>query len=149
VSTYHGDPEPNVRLRQAISNEVIFTSQHPLEFIQRLEKGDNSILIGDLACREPRLVHAIYETICAGRQENDWIIKGELRTIDSIVDPLVEGVDLCAVGCRIDINGSLVSGEVLVECCVEDADNLGALVVYDRLVLFVPKDRNGKAINVK
>ena len=46
---------------------------------------------------------------------------------------------------RVDVDGCFVRGEELVECAVEDADDLGAFIVDNRLQLPVPQDWNGES----
>ena len=69
-----------------------------------------------------------------------------LLTVDTTVDPLVRRVDRLAVLFGINIDLGFVCGDKLVELRIEDSDDLGALVIHDRLVLLVPEHGDGEPI---
>ena len=69
-------------------------------------------------------------------------------TIDSIVNPIVDGVDFLAKFLGINVDLDLVSGDEIVELGIEDSDDLGALVIHDFLILLVPKQRNGESMGL-
>ena len=66
-------------------------------------------------------------------------------TIDSVVNPIINGVDFAAKFLGINVN---LGRDEIVELGVEHSDDLGAFVVHDRLVLLVPKDRNGEPVEL-
>lgn len=66
------------------------------------------------------------------------------RTVDGIIHPLVQAIDLCAEILRIEVECSLVRGELVVELAVEHPDDLRALVVDDLCRLLVPQHRDGE-----
>lgn len=67
-----------------------------------------------------------------------------IRTVDGIVHPFVHLVNLCAEPLGININCSLVLGQLVVKHSVKHPDNLGTLVVHDRLCLLVPEHRHSE-----
>ncbi len=66
------------------------------------------------------------------------------RTVDGVVHPLVDTVDLRAKRLRVEVDRSLVRGQLVVERSVEHADDLRALVVHDRRRLLVPQYGHGE-----
>lgn len=70
--------------------------------------------------------------------------KGKLvaLTVDVRVDQIVQRVDFGAVLLWVIVERSLLLLDELIESRVEDADNLRALVVDDRMQLLVPEDGN-------
>lgn len=70
--------------------------------------------------------------------------KGKLvaLTVDVRVDQIVQRVDFGAVLLWVIVERSLLLRDELIESRVEDADNLRALVVDDRMQLLVPEDGN-------
>lgn len=70
--------------------------------------------------------------------------KGKLvaLTVDVRVDQIVQRVDFGAVLLWVIVERSLLRRDELIESRVEDADNLRALVVDDRMQLLVPEDGN-------
>lgn len=63
--------------------------------------------------------------------------------IEHVVDPLVGVVYLRAMLGGVEVKGGIFGK--LVKLGIEHADNLGAFVVDDRLVLGVPQDGHGEA----
>ena len=70
----------------------------------------------------------------------------ERPTIDGAVNPVVGAVDFLTKLRGININIGLVRGDEIVELGIEDSDDLGTLIVHDRLILLVPKDRDGEPV---
>ena len=68
-----------------------------------------------------------------------------MRTVDGVVHPLVELIDLLAEGLGIEVDLSLIRRELVIERCVEHADDLGALVVHNCLLLLVPEHGHGES----
>jgi len=112
-----GDPKPDVGFGQDTSNEIVFSGQHLLKPIKRIEKWHDGFLVCLLRRCKSRLVHPI---------------------VDSIIYPFIDGIDFSLVRLRIDIQSSLVFWDDVIESRVEDANDVGTLIVHDRVVLLVP-----------
>ena len=67
------------------------------------------------------------------------------QTVYARVNPFIHRVYLGVQFFWIIIEGRLVRGQELVESRVEEADNLGAFIVYDSIELFIPKDGDGES----
>ena len=62
----------------------------------------------------------------------------KIPTIDGVVNPVVGAVDILTKVLGIDVDLGLVSGEEIIELGIEHSDDLGALIVHDRVILLVP-----------
>ena len=67
-----------------------------------------------------------------------------MRTVHGVVHPFVDRIDLLTVLLRVDIDGRLFGGKQVVKSCIENADDLGAFVVDDRVCFLVPENRDGE-----
>lgn len=74
---------------------------------------------------------------------------GEAGLVDAVVDvvvgPFVGGFDLRLEGFGEEVDVFVLLVDEVVEFGVEHADDLGGFVGHDRVVLFVPEGRHGKA----
>ena len=59
IEAYDSNIESDVRFRELVAHEVLFTFEDGLDFIERFEKNLYSCLIGCLCCRESGFVDAI------------------------------------------------------------------------------------------
>lgn len=121
--THESSEEPDVRLGELVArNELLPAVQNFLELVEALEERYDVALVRLLSRREPALVHAV---------------------VDRVVDPVGLRIDLGASGLGVEVDGGELLGEEGVEGGVEEADDLGRLVVDDRLSLLVPDDGDG------
>jgi len=123
IETDDSDPKPNVCLGQLIPDDGFLALEYLFDLVQGLEHWKHGSLVCFSAVCEASLVNSI---------------------VDSVVNPIINGVDFAAKFLGIDVNLGLVGRDEIVELGVEHSDDLGAFVVHDRLVLLVPKDRNGE-----
>lgn len=65
-------------------------------------------------------------------------------TVDVGIDPFIKLVDTRSELFGVEIEGSFIGGNKVIEGRVEHADDLRRFVVYDGLELFVPEDGDGK-----
>mmetsp|Transcript_20832 Transcript_20832/g.45647 ORF Transcript_20832/g.45647 Transcript_20832/m.45647 type:complete len:311 (+) Transcript_20832:305-1237(+) len=112
--------EADVRLRESGARQVPPSGQMLLCPIHGRIKVPLRLVVRLLRRREPALVHAIVD----------------------LVRPKVNLVNDWAEGLRVEVQGG-IRGK-LVEVGVEEANDLGALVVHDRPLLLVPQ--NGHAV---
>lgn len=68
------------------------------------------------------------------------------RTVDVVVDPGVNVVDLCPEGRWVKVDCGLLRGDEVVEFRVKHADDFGALVVHDGLQLLIKQHRDGEPV---
>jgi len=139
------DKEPDIRLCQCIADEIVLAGQHLLEAVQTVKERVHRLVVRLLRSREPGLVYAIWKKSGRDQLNERWAYRKEtLRTVHGIVHPCVDRVDLLAVLLRVDIDGRFFGGKQVVEGGVEDADDVGAFVVDDRVRLLVPENRDGE-----
>lgn len=68
------------------------------------------------------------------------------RTVDRIIYPCIELVDLSVQCLRVDIEALRVAvRELIVECGVQNANNLCALIIDNSRVLLIPQNRDSEA----
>ena len=70
------------------------------------------------------------------------------RTVDAVIYPLVQSVDIPAQRRGIEIELRFIVREDRVKLRVEDADDLRRLVVHDRVLLLVPEHGHGEPARV-
>lgn len=66
------------------------------------------------------------------------------RTINGVVNPIVDGVNFLTKFLGINVDLGPVGRDEVVELGIEHSDYLGTLVIHDRLVLLIPKDGNSE-----
>ena len=147
VESNDSGKKSNVRLGQFPANQVLFALEHLLESIQRLEQRSDRRLVCSRLRSEPR---SICESTRSSISFPLVVMMNRLThtVIDGIVDPLVRSVDLSLEISGVEVDLREFGGEEGVEARVEHSDDVGRLVGDDRLVLLVPKDRNGESVIV-
>jgi len=115
------DPKPDVSFCELITDEEFLALERLFDLVQGLEHFINCSLICFGAARKTGLVNAV---------------------IDSIVNPIVNGVDFLTKFLGINVDFGLINGDKIVELRIEDSDDLGALVIHDFLIFLVPEHRN-------
>jgi len=124
IKAYQSAEQPPVRLRDGVSDQVTVLRQDLLNLVERVEDIAKGLLVGRLGGGKAGSIDAV---------------------IDVRVDQLVEAVDLGTQALRIVVSARV--GKV-IECRVENANNLRRLIVDDRLALFVPENRDAHAARI-
>jgi len=73
------------------------------------------------------------------------LISDKNRTVDGVINPFINGINFSAEGLRVDIYGSFIYWDNIIEGRVEDANDLGTFVIDDCVALLVPKDRDAES----
>lgn len=84
-------------------------------------------------------------TILPQSSVNDAVSRKSEQTVDVWIDPFVQLVYFCPKLGRVEIHRGFVCGKIVVEGRVEDADDLGTLVVHNSLKFLVPQNWDGES----
>ncbi len=149
-ATYDGHEETDVGLRQPVAYEVVLAREDLLEAVERVKELVDGLFVGLLGSRKAGLV----DPVCGRSRCNNNISKHafsagsrtRLLTVHGVVDPSVELVDLAAQLLGVQVDRGLVGGEEMIERGVEDAYDLRALIIDDRLGLRVPQHRDREPV---
>ena len=142
LQAHDRDKEPYIGLGERVADEIWFIRQQLLDAVQALKERVDSPLIRLLRACKATLVH----TVCIEVRSNDEHGRSNVRTVHGVVHPFVDLVNLGAVLRGVDIERGLLRREQRVERGVEDADDLGAFIVDDRVRFLVPEHRDGKPV---
>eukprot|EP00760_Papus_ankaliazontas_P032507 PhM_4_TR5864/c0_g2_i1/m.19493 len=121
VVAHDGHEQADVRLRDGAAEQIPVLREEFVELTQTVEEHHRGVVVRRLRLRKPTLVDTI---------------------VDALVVGVVHGVDLAAEGLRVQVH-LRVACEV-VEGCVEEAHDLGALVVDNTFRLFVKQNGNSE-----
>src|SRR5208337_1394534 len=117
VESYQCREEPPIRFGQMVATKIPVCREVALQHVEGREQRANRFLIGRLCWREAGFVHAV---------------------IDGRIDTRVEGIDDVP-----ELDGIEIAGyrPDRVEGRVQHPNDLGRLVRYDHVALFVPQHR--------
>lgn len=63
-------------------------------------------------------------------------------TVEIWINPLVHFINFRSELLWIQVNSSLIGRDKVVECCIEDANNLRRFIIDDGVELLIPEDRD-------
>ena len=76
--------------------------------------------------------------------QHDHYAKHGIPTVDVIVNPPIQFIDLCLMFLWVEIQIGLIFGQQVVERRIEDTNDLGTLVIHDCMLFLVPENRNSE-----
>mgnify|MGYP001479499475 CR=1 FL=1 len=118
VKADQGHEQPPIRLRYHLAHQIATTRQAGLQQVERLKQPGHPAVVGSLCAGKATAVDAVVHV-----------------GVDDLVDRVDLGTQL--LGVIVEIIAS-----PRVEFAIQHADDLGRLVVHDRLAFLVPEHRD-------
>jgi hypothetical protein len=144
----NGHEEPDISFSQAFTDEVSLVLQQSLSAVECFKEPNDGVLISLGSLRKTTLVYAICTSSPKfNSTRNKPPIQGR-RTVDPIIDPLVHLVDLLAKLRRIKVKLRFIFRDERIELGVKEADNLGRLVIDDRVLFLIPDHRDRESARI-
>jgi hypothetical protein len=127
IESYNRHEESDISFSQAITDEVSLVLQQSLGAVECFKEVYDGGLICLGSLRKTTLVYAI---------------------VDLIIDPLVYPINLLAMLRRIKVKLRFIFRDDRIELRVKHADNLGRLVIDNRMLFLIPDYRDRESARI-